>query len=210
MPFPAKRWTAMPQPFVRAGDVWEFWKEPKQHLVERKIRQILDAGVTCITQEWGHYSPELWRRFTRAVCVRHPIDRLYSDFLHAQGDGHLPKELTFHDWVWEERKGLQSSLFLDQIGNGDLATALDVLQDFHVIIVQEHYAETFDKMKRFGWNSTDAEKHFKSWTPRRTTTGRKVLAEHPHLIQRLSERCAADIQIYNRAIELALGIKPPA
>lgn len=210
MPFPAKRWAAMPQPFVRAGPVWEFWKEPRLHIVERKIRLMLKAGITCITQEWGHYSPDLWRRFTRAVCVRHPIDRLYSDFLHQQENVRFPAELTFQDWAWEERPGLHPTLFLDQLGKGDLATALDELQDFHVIIVQERYPETLGKMKCFGWDSTDAEKHFKSWTARRKISGREALAAHPHVIRRLSERCAADIQIYERAVELALDIKLPA
>ena len=171
---------------------------------------MLKAGVTCIAQEWGHYSPDLWCRFTRAVCGRHPIDRLSSDFLHAQENGRFPAELTFHDWAWEERPGLDTTLFLDQLGKGAPATALDELQDFHVIIVLEQYAETFDRMKRFGWNSSDPEKHFKSWTARRKTSGREALAPHPHVIRRLSERCAADIQVYERAVELALGIKLPA
>ena len=116
MPFPAKRWAAMRQPFVRGGPVWEFWKEPRQHIVERRIAQMLKAGVTCITQEWGHYSPDLWRRFTRAVCVRHPINRLYSDFLHRQEERKFPEELTFHDWVGEERPGLDPTLFFNQLG----------------------------------------------------------------------------------------------
>lgn len=152
----------------------------------------------------------MWHRFTRAVCVRHPIDRLYSEFLHEQELGKIPTELTFHGWVWEGRPGLRPTLLLDQLGKGDLATALDELQDFHVIIVQERYPETLGRMKRFGWNSTDPEKHFKSWTVRRKTSGREMLVPHPHVIHRLRERCAADIQIYERAVELALGIKLPA
>jgi hypothetical protein len=204
MPFPSDDWAAVVQPFWQEGPVWEFWKEANVGLVRETIEHMLSAGVTCIAQEYGPYDARLWTQFVRAVCIRHPIDRLYSDFLHRRDLRQVPAGISFADWV-ECGSGLPStSLYMEQLGRGNLAQALETLDGFHVIVVQEHYRETLAKMQAYGWTSTDPEVHFTSWTVRRTQTGRQVLAEHPKILRTLEQRCAADIQIYNRAVDLAL------
>lgn len=206
MPFSSETWTAVVQPFWRGGGpVWEFWKETDLERVTARIEGMLAVGVTCIVQEWGYYDPRLWRRFTRALCIRHPIDRLYSDFLHMEEGGHhVARGTAFVDWVRAGVADQYARLYLRQLGAGNIEAALQVLRDFDVIVIQERYAETLAQMRRHGWASTDSEAHFKSWTPRRTTTGREALAAHPDALAALQERLALEIQIYDRAVELAL------
>ena len=211
MPFLSEEWSAVVQPFWPEGRIWEFWREPDKGGVFSRIERLLSAGVTFVAQEYGSYDARLWGGFVRVVCLRHPIDRLYSDFLHTQELGKIPTGISFIDWVQSGSDVLSATLYLEQLGHGDRARARAALEDFHVIILQEHYPETLAKMQRYGWRSTDPEKHFKSWTERRTTTGRQVLAEHPKVLAYLEERCAADLRIYERAVELALGkADPPA
>jgi hypothetical protein len=107
-------------------------------------------------------------------------------------------------------KAISTTLYVEQLGQGELAAARRALEDFHVIVVQEYFPETLAGMRRYGWRSVDPEKHFKSWTPRRAETGRQVLAEQPEIMRLLERRCVADLQIYYRALELALRTKEPA
>jgi len=210
MPFSSEAWTAVVQPFWKAGPVWEFWRETDWEAVTAKIDTMLAAGVTCIVQEWGYYDPRLWRRFTRALCIRHPIDRLYSDFLHMEEGGHhVARGTSFVDWVRAGVADQHARLYLRQLGAGSKEAALAVFSDFEVIVILEHYRETLAQMRRHGWASTDSEEHFKSWTPRRTKTGREELAAHADAFAALEERLAVEIQIYERAVALALGRDAP-
>ena len=205
MPFPSEEWTAVVQPFWKEGQVWQFWKEADAEFVGGKIASMLSAGVTCIAQEYGPYDARLWTQFVRVLCIRHPIDRLYSDFLHTQELGKkIAAGISFVDWVQSGSRVLSTTLYLDQLGNGERERARAALEEFHVIIVQEYFRETLAKMQRHGWTSTDPDEHFKSWTVRRAETGRQVLAGQPGVLLALEERCAADLQIYYRAVELTL------
>jgi hypothetical protein len=205
MPLPAEQWTAGVNPFWKHERPWHFWQERDPDVVHRCLAQMLGAGVTCLVQEYGHYDAQYWREFTRVLCIRHPIDRLYSDFLHTQEIGKIAAGVTFHEWAEAGCAGLSTKMFVEQLGRGSVDRARAALEDFAVIVVQECYPETFARMRQYGWTSTDAEKHFKSWTARRTTTGRQVLAEHPRIAMDLEVRCAGDLQVYYRALELALG-----
>jgi hypothetical protein len=206
LPHVSEDWTAVVHPFWPGGKIWEFWKEPDRESVAGKIKRMLGAGVTCIAQEYGPYDPRLWRDFVRVMCIRHPIDRLYSDFLHTQELGKkIAAGISFQDWVQSGSTVLSTTLYVAQLGQGERERARVALEDFHVIVVQEQYAETLAQMERYGWTSTDPEKHFKSWTARRTMTGRQALAGRPDILRGLEKRCAADLQIYERAVELTLG-----
>ncbi len=205
MPFESGTWSAVAQPFWKEARVWQFWKEPDAGFVAGKIDEMLAAGVTCIAQEYGPYSSQMWRHFIRAMCIRHPIDRLYGDFLHTREMGvKIAGDVCFEDWVRAGCPSISTTLYVEQLGMGDLMRARRALEDFQVIIVQEYYAETLAHMRQYGWRSVDPEKHFKSWTPRRTTTGRQAFAEQPDILRILERHCVADLQIYYRAVELAL------
>ncbi len=205
MPFESGTWSAVAQPFWKEAHPWQFWKEQDAGFVTGKIKEMLAAGVTCIAQEYGPYAPQFWRKFTRVMCIRHPIDRLYSDFLHTREMGvKIAGDVSFEDWVGAGCPSISTTLYVEQLGMGDLMRARRALEDFHVIIVLEYFTETLAHMRQYGWRSVDPEKHFKSWTPRRTATGRQALAEQPEILRLLERRCVADLQIYYRALELAL------
>ena len=212
MPLVSEQWTAVVQPFWKETQIWHFWEERDPTLVHKCLAQMLAAGVTCLVQEYGHYDAQYWRQFTRVLCIRHPIDRLYSDFLHTQEIGKIVAGVAFHEWVEAGCAGLSTRLFVEQLGRGSVERARAALEDFAVIVVQERYAETSARMRVHGWTSTDPEKHFQSWTARQATTGRQALAAHPRVAMDLEVCCAGDLQVYYRAVELALqgaGAPPP-
>ena len=179
------------------GEIREFWNEPEAE-ARRWIHHLLTTGVDCLVQEYGPYNPALWHGFFRTLCIRHPIDRIYSDFRHQQDEGKIAPHLTFPAWLEAgHMPRSMAALFCDQLGNGSPAVASSRLTDFHVIMVMEHYDLT--PMSGYGWHSLDAARHYKSWTPRRSETGRSVLHSCPALRLRMEKECAGDIAVYERA-----------
>jgi len=58
----------------------------------------------------------------RAMCIRHPIDRLYSDLLHTREvGGKFAAEISFKDWVREGCPVISTTLYVEQLSQGDLA-----------------------------------------------------------------------------------------
>jgi hypothetical protein len=229
MPGLADEWVAGAEPFTQEQAVWPFWRLPEVEAATG-IRQMRGAGVNFLTQEYGWYAPELWRDWRRVMCIRHPIDRLYSDFLHTQEYGKLPSSMTFSQWAeaevtdavnrhsgvrlrQAEAAGLPGSelcadLYAQQLGRGDLNAARAPIDSFHTILILERFQDCVNQMASCGWKELDAERHFRSWTARRPRSGRQELAGQPDLLQALTAKCQGELLLYEHAYERVFGKRP--
>ncbi len=198
LPLVSESWGTAKDPFEgHAGAFWSFWEEEPERL-RRWIGERRADGVDFFTQEYGRVDVECWRDMLKVACIRHPVNRLCSNFYHARSRQQTPEFSTFLEWALQApfSEWWAKNLVTAQLGGGDRAIAERTLSEFDVVVIQEDYVRSVAAMKRFGWLDNDCEVHFKSWTPRRKTSGLSILRRSPGAMARLQEFFADDIYVY--------------